>query len=157
MAENETQKIPSGAYLLAEVRGDGFAALDNFLLRSWESRLNRFLDYLPGTWSAKLPATFLSSSAALVVIKAPSWSTNAALTLGEARQLLSDLVAGVDVTRLSITGTLPASSSQIASAAENAASSSPLAKLADIGELVLALVVVGVVVAVVVSSERGKR
>lgn len=157
MAANELEKIPGGSYLLAEVRGDGLAALDNFLLRSWDARLNRFLDYLPGSWSAKLPTTFLSSSAALVVIQAPTWSTSGAMTIGEARKMLSDLVSGVDVVRLSITGTRPATTAELSGAAKESASSSPLAKLGQLGELVLALVVVGVVVAVVVSSERGKR
>ncbi len=152
---NEAQRIAGGTWLLAEVRGDGFAALDNFLLRDWQTRLNRWLDYLPGTWGAKLPAVGTGNASALVAIQAPTWSRNAEPTVGEVRRMLSDLVAGVDVVQLTITGATPATNGQIATATQEAAKRSPLALITGAAETVVAWVVVGLVVAVVLSRDKG--
>ena len=152
----DSEKIPGGAFLLAEVRGDGFAALDNFLLRDWPTRINLFVDNLPGSWSAKLPVTGIDNAASLVVLKAPQWAATAAPTLGEAKRMLSDLVGGVGVKSLTLTGNRPATTGELAAATESAKSNSPFGALANFGELLLALVVVGGVVALVVASERAK-
>lgn len=153
---NDTDKIAPGAYLLAEVRGDGFAALDNFTLRSWPDRLNRWLDYLPGYWGAKLPPVGTGNASALVTIQAPKWSPASALSLGDARRMLSDLVGGVDVVSLKVTGANPATPAQVAQAAKDADARSPLAIIGNAAENIAAWVVVGLVVAVVL-SKGGKR
>lgn len=151
MATTDTAKIAPGAYLLAEVRGDGLAALDNFLLKSWPTRLNAWLDNLPGYWNAKLPPTGIDDAAALVQLKAPLWSPAGAMTVGEARRMLSGLVGGVDVKTLVVTGANPPTPAQMTEQADAAKSRSPLSVLTSATETVVAWVVVGLVVAVVLS------